>query len=295
MKNEGDMTAVVVHGEIEHAAVARKSSIFYGRFIPLRTQAVMLLAQTYRHCFKLALAHPRETGPSAHEWAWIQIQPIVHLMFEWLRDWYVLACDGQNQWVRHAESIPFVPGETVSLSIPTMALPLNPAPWCAPSWLFEIFFPLTGIAGLKTKHVPAKSDERLDRAYTRLLLRGARRAFRYELIIAIETVRNEETAVAGAIPAKTSDSPTPRLIRRKGWQQRQKLLSAIQTVLRRNPSLQGIEFCAELDRRHAPPLLDWIESGEWSERGMTWKEAWSAPELKRKIRRVRQEAQKQVR
>jgi hypothetical protein len=62
-------------------------------------------------------------------------------------------------------------------------------------------------------------------------------------------------------------------------------------VLRANPELQGMEFCAELDRRHAQPLLDWIQSKEWRE-GLTWKEAWDKPLLKPKIRRVRQEAQK---
>jgi hypothetical protein len=55
--------------------------------------------------------------------------------------------------------------------------------------------------------------------------------------------------------------------------------------------LSAGEFCAELDKRHAPPLFDWTERGEWRE-GLTWKEAWGGMGLRSKIRRVRQEAQK---
>jgi hypothetical protein len=82
-----------------------------------------------------------------------------------------------------------------------------------------------------------------------------------------------------------------RFNKRKGWERKLKLYSAVQNTLKRNPSLQGIEFCAELDKRHAPPLYDWVRSGEWQE-GLTWKEAWADARLRRKIRRVRQEAQK---
>jgi hypothetical protein len=84
---------------------------------------------------------------------------------------------------------------------------------------------------------------------------------------------------------------TRRLNKRKGWEQKLKLYSAIQNALNRNSSLEGIEFCAELDKRHAPPLYDWVKSGDWQE-GLTWKEAWHDPRLRKKIRRVRQEAMK---
>jgi hypothetical protein len=79
--------------------------------------------------------------------------------------------------------------------------------------------------------------------------------------------------------------------KRKGWQQRLKLYSTIQKVLSKKPSLTGAKFCAELDNRHALPLVDWETSGEWRN-GLTWKEAWSNPTLRRRIRRVRQEAMK---
>jgi hypothetical protein len=79
--------------------------------------------------------------------------------------------------------------------------------------------------------------------------------------------------------------------KREGWEQREKLYRAIREVLTRNPSLQGMKFCAELDKRHAPPLYDWMKLGQWRE-GLTWKEAWNDSDLRRKIRRVRQEAMK---
>jgi hypothetical protein len=82
-----------------------------------------------------------------------------------------------------------------------------------------------------------------------------------------------------------------RMNKREGWEQKLKLFAAIQNALNRNPSLQGIKFCAELDKRHAPPLHDWAKTGEWPE-GLTWKEAWADGRLRKKIRRVRQEAMK---
>jgi hypothetical protein len=81
--------------------------------------------------------------------------------------------------------------------------------------------------------------------------------------------------------------------KRKGWEQREKLYRAIREVLTRNPSLQGMKFCAELDKRHAPPLYDWMKLGQWRD-GLTWKEAWNDPDLCPKIRRVRQEAMKSL-
>jgi hypothetical protein len=81
--------------------------------------------------------------------------------------------------------------------------------------------------------------------------------------------------------------------KREGWEQKLKLYSAIQNALNRNSSLSGIEFCGELDKRHAPPLYDWVKAGKWRE-GLTWKEAWGDRRLRKKIRRVRQEAMKNL-
>jgi len=103
--------------------------------------------------------------------------------------------------------------------------------------------------------------------------------------------RNEETAAAGAIRAEAVSDQKRRPIKRAGWEKRLKLYSVIRAILIADPRLQGRKFCAELDKRHAQPLFDWVKSGEWRS-GLTWKEAWGDPNLRRKIRRVRQEAQK---
>jgi hypothetical protein len=84
---------------------------------------------------------------------------------------------------------------------------------------------------------------------------------------------------------------TRKQIKRTGWEQRLKLYSVVQKVLNDNPGLQGMKFCAELDKHHAPPLYDWKKRKEWRD-GLTWKEAWNDRGLRRKIRRVRQEAMK---
>ena len=244
-------------------------------------------------CFKLALAHPRQTGGDPHAWTSVQLQPAIRAAWEWIRDWYILACDGENQYVQHIGTVPFVPGQTVSIPIP-LAGPPSPPPesWRAPAWLFAVSIALVGVGRLKTEHVPATdSEQRLSPSHTRLLLKGARRVFLWELSAAVETVRNEEIAATGAVRVEAVEGQRRGPNKRRGWQQRLKLYSAIQKALSANPSLEGMQLCAELDKRHAPPLFDWKKSGEWRE-GLTWKEAWGNPGLRRKIRRVRQEAMK---
>lgn len=284
---------LIAHSEIESRPVNAKSAAFYRHYVPLRTSLLAALAELYRRCFKVALAHPHETGPDPNEWALIQLQPAIGIALAWIRDWYILACDGANKHVQPVASVPFVPGQTVSLSVPLTAPPLaSSESWRAPAWLFGISLAFFGIGLMKDKHIPAMdSEERLGASHTRLLLTGARRIFLWELGAAVERVRNEETAAAGAIPAGTTGREVRGPNKRKGWKQRIKLYSAIQKVLDHSPSLQGIEFCGELDKHHAPPLLDWTEGGDWRE-GLTWKEAWRDPGLRRKIRRVRQEAMK---
>ena len=202
--SSGGMTGLVAHAEIEVAPINQKRSAFYRHFVPLRTNLVSLLAGSYRRYVKLALAHPREAGGDPHQWAWGQLQPVVGAALEWIRDWYILACDGENQYLQHVGSTEFLPGQTVSLSIPTTAPPFPPSEtWRSPAWLFAISLAVVGVGPLKDKHVPATdSEERLDEAHTRLLLKGARRMFLWELRAASETVRNEEIASAGAIPTQ---------------------------------------------------------------------------------------------
>lgn len=201
----GGMDAQSAHAEIELAPISRKPGIFYRHLVPWRKNLVSALATSYRRYFKLALAHPRETESVPDQWAWQAVQPAIITTLEWIRDWYILACDGENQYVQEvaSASVPFVPGETVSIPIPLTATPsLSAKSWRAPAWLFEVSPSLGLIRPLKTKHVPpADSEEKLGAAHTRLLLNWARRVFLWELGAAIERVRNEETAAAGAIPA----------------------------------------------------------------------------------------------
>ncbi len=65
--------------------------------------------RTYRRYFKLALAHPRDTGQDANHWALIQLQPAIHAAIDWIRDWYVLACEGENRHLVTMATVQVVP------------------------------------------------------------------------------------------------------------------------------------------------------------------------------------------
>lgn len=290
------MAGLVAHSEIKRAEKGQKKAVFLQHFLPLRAQMVQLLAQSYRQYFKLALSHPSQTGGDSDHWAWTQLQPFLRAAIEWIREWYVLACEGENQSLRQLGSMPIVQSGTISFSIPTAVPPLPPVTsWRAPAWLFGISLTFFGVGALKRHHIPnTSSEEKLGAAHTRLLLSGTRRAFLWELGAVCQTVRNEEIAAAGAIREDVVGDQRRRTIKRKGWETRDKLYNVIRASLVANPGLEGMEFCAELDRRHAPPLFDWMKSGEWRE-GLTWKEAWRDEDLRRKIRRVRQEAHKSKR
>jgi predicted DNA-binding protein (UPF0251 family) len=194
--------ALDAHTKIGSASTSHKSSVFYWHYLPLLKNLVSVLADSFRQYFKLALAHPRQTRRDPHLWAWDQLQPAVRASLEWIRDWFILACDGENRFVRRMASTEYTPGQTVSLPIPTTVTRFpQPESWRAPAWLFQVSLAHFGVGLLKTEHVPARdSEERLGAAHTRLLLKGARRVFLRELRTAIETVWNEELAAAGAIP-----------------------------------------------------------------------------------------------
>lgn len=199
--SSGWSAALSAHAEIEVRPINQRTGPFYSHFLPLLKDLIVLLAGSYRRYFKLALAHPHQTGGDPHIWVSVQLQPALAASLEWIRDWYILACDGENQYVRHTAKIDYVPGQTVSVPIPLALTPFPPSEsWRAPAWLFQVGPPV-GIMLLKTKNVPPRdSAERLGAAHTRLLLKGARRVFLGQLIAEIETVRNEEIAAAGAIP-----------------------------------------------------------------------------------------------
>jgi hypothetical protein len=286
---DGSKVGLGAHAEIQVAPLTHKTLPFLLNFVPLRKRLVLVLASGYRRYSKLAFAHPRRTGSEPHEWASGQLLDFVNFIQEWICEWYVLACDGENQWVRRTTSAEGVPGQIVSPPIPnTIRRSSSLQSWRAPAWLFQVS-PLFGIEPIKKELIPATdSEEKLGAEHTKLLLEGARRVFLWDLEAAIKMARNEEVAAAGTIPEHSVNKEVRR-INRKGRDQREKLHNAIRKILRKNPDLEGIGFCAELDKHHALPLYDWTERGEWQSH-FTWKQAWSVPSLRDKIRRVRQEA-----
>ncbi len=291
--HRSEMAALMVNSQVRQSNIGSKSAAFYQSFLPLRGQMIGVLADTYRRYFKVALAHPSDTGQSAYRWAIMQLQSPLHAAIEWIRDWYVLACEGENQHHVILGNYEVVGGQnTIPVDISKLYSPPSASPWRAPAWLFGVGLPSFGILVVKTNRVPDReSAERLGLSHTRLLLKGAKRVFLWELEKAIERIRNEEIAAAGTVRPETGHVSQRQPNKRKGWQQRLELYSVIQKILSANPTLEGIAFCGELDKRHAAPLYDWLASGEWRP-GLTWKEAWRELELRRKIRRVRQEAQK---
>ena len=290
LDNATVMIGLKTHSDIKNAPVGQKSGFFYRSFLPLREQMVTLLANSYRRLLKLGLSHASRIRINPDHWAWTQLQPALYTVVKWAHEWYRLACDGENQSIRILVSMPVTQSGATTISLPA-SIPQLP-PWFAPSWLFGVSLAFYGIGVLKQNHLPKRdSEEKLGKAHTRLLLKGARRILLWDLQAACERVRNEEIASAGMNRIESLSIPNRRPNKRRGWQQRIKLFEVIRKVLKADPDLQGIDFCTELDKRHALPLLDWMKNGEWRE-GLTWKDAWSDKELKRKIRRVRQEALK---
>ena len=174
LTSRGETEALAAHAEIEQRPIGQRTSSFFRHFLPLRKEMVVLLADSYHRYFKLALAHGSRIGGDPDQWAQEQLRPAVRAVLDWILDWYILACDGENQDVRHLGSMEFVPGQTVSLSIPT-TVPEFPPPssWRAPVWLFEISLAYFGFGPLKEQHVPVRdSDEKLGEAHTRLLLKA---------------------------------------------------------------------------------------------------------------------------
>lgn len=209
--------AISAHSELKQTNWQEKSAAFYRSFLPLRSQMIALLANGYRMYFKLALAHRKQTGGDPSSWAWTELLPFVRAALEWMRDWYILACDGENQRIRTIATIEFVPGKTVSTPIPNSAVPVQPSiDWRGPTWLFGVSLVFFGISVMKKEHMPNKdSEERLGTAHSRLLLKGAKRVFLWELEKAIAKVRNEEIAAAGAIPQTTGGGQTEEPNKRK--------------------------------------------------------------------------------
>jgi hypothetical protein len=216
--------------EFTQTPIPRRLMAFHRRFVPLRRQMVEFLSTTYRAFFKVALAHESQIGIDPDVWAQVQLQPAIELVLDWIPEWYVLACDGENESMRHHGSVPYTPLQTVSFSIPLQVDPRPPLKsWRAPVWLFGVS-PMFGFQGLKEQHVPAvDSDEKLGKAHTRLLLKGARKVFLWELAAEIQRARNEEIAAASAVYVPSA-VPTRRINKRKGAEQREKLYEVIRKI-----------------------------------------------------------------
>lgn len=215
LMHESQSRALFAHTEIDSLAINQRAARFYGTFVPLLQSLVTIFTVTYRRFLSMALAHPRECGSDAHAWACNQLQGGLGPVGEWIGDWYALACDGENEHVQRAASIPFVPGETVSASIPILSPPsFDAKSWRAPAWLFAVS-PLMGFGPLKSKNVPdSNSAQRLSGAHTRLLLKGMRKVFLSRLRDEIATARNEVTAAAGAIAATSAQNESSARKRR---------------------------------------------------------------------------------
>jgi len=139
VRSIGVTQAISVHSDIEQAPLVSKSARFYACFVLLRSEMISLLVKAYRGFFKVAIANPSQTDNYPDLWARIQLERAIYACLEWIPSWYTLACDGQNQTVWRLASMPFAPGQTVSIPI-QFAAPAPPklGSWQAPSWLFQI-------------------------------------------------------------------------------------------------------------------------------------------------------------
>jgi len=265
------MVALGVAGANERVEPKSKSVNFYRHFLQWQVELTALLADAYRVLFKLALAHSAALKIEPEGWTRSELQPLINAALEAIDDWCIVACD----------EFPTAMSEFVSANS-----------WRAPAWLFQVSAVYRGIGKMKKAHMPpSDSDEKLSAAHTRLLLTGAHRVFLRDLRVAAEFARDQELVAAGSVAPSASHVEQRKRINRKGREGREKLHNLIRTLLTKDPSLEGLEFCRELDRHHAKPLHDWIKRGEWRT-GLTFAEAWANSGWKKKIRRVRQEAMK---
>jgi hypothetical protein len=206
LNSSAEIRGLAAHSEIRNVSVASKSAVFFRHYLPLREQMISLLSDTYRRFLKLALANSRQTRVQPEQWASIQMQPAIHAALQWIREWYILACEGENKSIRVLTAIQVVQSGEMTFPIPN-SVPELPR-WLAPSWLFQISLALFGIGMMKQEHVPKReSEERLGESHTRLLLKGAKRVFLWDLQGVCQTIRNEEIAAAGALPETPTTKP----------------------------------------------------------------------------------------
>ncbi len=105
--SSGWTAALSANSEIKTRPISQRPGPFHSHLLPLLKHLASLLASGYKRYFKLALAHPQQSGPDPHGWSLLQLETAVGLTLAWIRNWYVLACDG----VEPIASIPFQPGK----------------------------------------------------------------------------------------------------------------------------------------------------------------------------------------
>jgi len=93
----GWSAALAANSEINIRPISQRSGPFHSHLIPLLKDLSSLLASAYRRYFKLALAHPQQSGPDPHDWALHQLNGAVGVTLDWIHNWYILACDGSNR------------------------------------------------------------------------------------------------------------------------------------------------------------------------------------------------------
>lgn len=289
---QGMLAAISTRAAIDGLSGHHKGSAFYREYLPWSNELCAACVEGFRLFFRLALAHPDLIRENPQKWAYDQIGPLIRFALDEISEWFMLACEGENRCAKKIGTAELIPNQTVSIAIPlTVPEHVSKNEWRAPAWLFAVAAELTGIGLMKDSSVPKNDlDMRLGASHTRLILKGARKVFKQNMHSGIARIYDEEIA------RYASNSPSPihfqtviNRNRRRKDEKKEKLLNSVRQILGRNPAMQGRELCAELDRHHAPPLAAWIKSGEWKG---TFKSSWLDPNLRKKIRRVRQEAMK---
>ena len=266
----GTMSAYNAHVEIETLPAPRKSAVLYRGLALWRRDLVRILGEGYRRYVRLTLGHAVTISRDPTEEAWLWLQPAIQAGIAEMRQWIMLACDGENDTVRHIGTVALVPNETVRMSIPTaLQPPLLSSTWRVPSWVFWAYTPATGIGPLKMEHVPNPgTEDKLSDAFTKLIFCGARRLFLLELRRASEHVRDEEIAAISASPSLIQVSAP----RRSGLifnNREQKILDVI------NAGARGRKYAIALDAAGLRPRRDWREKGCPSTyRDAYWVQTW---------------------
>ena len=126
LHSSAEIRGLAAHSEIRNVSVASKSAVFFRHYLPLREQMISLLSDTYRRFLKLALANSSQIRVRPEQWAWIQLQPAIQAALQWIREWYILACEGENQNIRVLTTMQVVQSGEITEKIPNSVPELQP-------------------------------------------------------------------------------------------------------------------------------------------------------------------------